>query len=187
MTSENMTKRAAGVHPRAGSSVWQWRIKAPAELQSLYPPQWACRCSLRTSDIKEANAKAAKLQAQWMERFDEQRKALKPLRIEHITTEMGRLLAERVIAKILGTDEKLRNEPETARLLLDALRPFRIPHDLFIGPYEPPVSPSVSAPVDALDGLPLELVLELAEVNEGMNLYASQQTAMQRIAAVLPS
>jgi hypothetical protein len=135
MTSENMTKRAAGVGPRTGSSVWQWRIKAPSELQSLYPPQWACRCSLGTSDLKEANGKAAKLQAHWMTRFDEQRKALNPLRVEHITTEMGRLLAERVTAQILGTDEKLRNEPETARLLLEALRLFRRGHGLSIGPY----------------------------------------------------
>ena len=63
MTSENMTKRAAGVHKRTASSVWQWVIKTPNELQSLYPTQWACRWSLGTSDLKEANAKAAILQA----------------------------------------------------------------------------------------------------------------------------
>ena len=185
MTSEKMAKRAAGVHHRTGSSVWQWRIKTPTELQSLYPTQWAARCSLGTSDLKDANGKAATLQAQWMTRFDEQRKMLNPLRVEHVTPEMGKLLAERVTASILGTDEKLRNEPETARLLLDALRPFRKGYGLTIGPYAPP-APIAAADADPLDGLPLELLLELGAVNEATNAYAGQQLAMQRLAAVLP-
>jgi hypothetical protein len=36
MTTENMTKRAPGVHLRTGSTAWQWKIKAPDDLRSLY-------------------------------------------------------------------------------------------------------------------------------------------------------
>jgi hypothetical protein len=146
MTSETMPQPATGVHRRPSSTNWQWRIKAPTELESLYATQWAHRCSLATGDLRVANTKAAQLQARWTTRFDEERKALNPQTVERVTPEMGKLLAERVAARILGMDEKLRNAPETARMLLEATRPFRIPHGLAIGPYEPPRAISDSTP-----------------------------------------
>ncbi|MEO5690120.1 MAG: site-specific integrase [Burkholderiaceae bacterium] len=186
MTDENMTKRAAGVHPRSDSSVWQWKIRVPQELRSLYPSEWAHRCSLKTSDLSSANIKAAQLQARWTIRFDEERNGLNPQVVERVTPEMGKLLAERVAARILGMDEKLRNEPETARMLLEATRPFRIPHGLAIGPYEPPSAIADRAPLDPLEGMPLDLLLELGDVNEAINRQAAIQMATQRVAAVLP-
>ncbi len=186
MTTETMPKAATGVHRRAGSTNWQWRIKAPLDLQPNYPGQWAHRCSLATSDLREANARAAQLQAVWTKRFEEERKALNPQRVEHVTPAMGKLLAERVRAKILGMDEKLRNEPETARLLLEATRPFGIPNGLAIGPYEPPRPIRDGKPLDPLEGMPLDMLLELGDVNEAISQQAAIQMATQRVAGVLP-
>lgn len=186
MTTDDMTKRAPGVHLRSGSSVWQWKIKTPTELRSLYSSEWAHRCSLRTSDLSVANLLAAGLQADWLARFDEQRKTLNPQRVEIVTPAMGKLLADRVSASILGMDEKLRNEPETARLLLEATRPFGIPNGLAIGPYEPPRPVSDSAPLDPLEGMPLDLLLELGDINEAINRQAKVEMATQRVAAILP-
>ena len=186
MTTDDMTKRAPGVHLRSGSSVWQWKIKTPTELRSLYSSEWAHRCSLRTSDLSVANLLAAGLQADWLARFDEQRKTLNPQRVEVVTPAMAKLLAEHVSASILGMDEKLRNEPETTRLLLEATGPFGIPNGLAIGPYEPPRPVSHSTPLDPLEGMPLELLLELGDINEAINRQAAIEMATQRVAAVLP-
>ena len=66
-------KRVTGVTRRSGTASWQWSIKPPADLRSQYPTQWAHRCSLGTADLRQANAKAARLMAWWQDRFDEQR------------------------------------------------------------------------------------------------------------------
>ena len=78
--------------------------------------------------------------------FDDERKSLNPRRVEALTPAMAKLLAERVSASILGMAEKLRKEPELARWLLQAARPFRIPDALFIGPYEPGARHGSTAP-----------------------------------------
>ena len=93
--SETMT-RAPGVSKRAGSNVWQWGIKVPADLTSQYPTQWAYRCSLGVNDLRQANVKAAQLQAEWTQRFAEQRRALNPQRVDRITPELAAVLATRV-------------------------------------------------------------------------------------------
>ncbi|MFL6681881.1 MAG: DUF6538 domain-containing protein [Burkholderiaceae bacterium] len=46
-------------------------MKAPLDLQSR---QWAHRCSLATADLREANTRAAALQATWMHHFDGDRR-----------------------------------------------------------------------------------------------------------------
>jgi len=186
MTTENMTRRAPGVHLRTGSSVWQWKIKAPSALRSLYPSGWAHRCSLRTSDLSVANLLAAGLQADWLSRFEEQRKTLNPQRVEVVTPAMAKLLADRIRASILSTDQKLRNEPETTRLLLEATRPVGVANGLTIGPYEAPRPIADATPLDPLEGMPLALLLELADVNEAISQQAAIAMATQRVAEVLP-
>lgn len=55
--------------------MWQWRIKAPADLRPTpYRSQWAHRCSLETAELRAANAAAAQLQAEWTARFEQQRR-----------------------------------------------------------------------------------------------------------------
>jgi hypothetical protein len=76
-------KPGPGVHERPGSGMWQWRIKAPADLRpSPYRSQRAHRCSLETADLRAANASAARLQAEWTARFEQQRTQRTPERGE---------------------------------------------------------------------------------------------------------
>jgi len=46
MTKDTMPKPDTGVHRRAGSTAWQWRIKVPKDLLPAYPSEWAHRTSL---------------------------------------------------------------------------------------------------------------------------------------------
>lgn len=62
-----------GVYLRPGSNRYQFQLQAPTDLRHLFRSQWACRVSLGTSELMEANAKAKALHAQWQARFNELR------------------------------------------------------------------------------------------------------------------
>jgi integrase len=62
--------RADYVHPRAGSKVWQFYLPAPPDLIAHFGSQWACRKSLGTTDLREANARAKQWAAEWQHEFD---------------------------------------------------------------------------------------------------------------------
>lgn len=62
--------RFPGVHRRADSGIYQFGLRAPKDLQAHFPSGWAIRVSLKTSDLKVANAKAKALQAEWDARFE---------------------------------------------------------------------------------------------------------------------
>lgn len=55
--------RFPGVHRRADSGIYQFGLRAPQDLLAHFPGGWAIRTSLKTSDLKEANAKAKALHA----------------------------------------------------------------------------------------------------------------------------
>lgn len=171
------------MHKRAGSNVWQWCVKVPTDLRGQYETQWAHRCSLETTDLREANDRASKLHAEWRERFAAQRRALNPQRLDKVSAELGQALAQRVTAKLLQADEKLRTEPATAKLLLDAIR-AAVPSVLTINPPAPPAW--LDASEDPLEGLSPELAAALAQLNAGMDAHAATQWASQRAATVLP-
>ena len=180
-------KRYAGVAKRPGSTIWQWSQKVPDDLRQQYPTQWAHRCSLKTSDLREANELATRLHADWLGRFAAKRLALNPQRIETVTPELSKMLAQRVSAAFLRNDDLMRRDPSAARLFLDTLRLFKMPNGLLIGSSAPtPAHVGEQVPLGPLDGLSIELAKELAEVNEGMDRHAATQMALQRIAAVLP-
>lgn len=61
--------------------------------------------SLGTADLREANAKAAALQAEWLARFEEQRRALNPTKVASLTPALGQAIADAVKAEILSVDE----------------------------------------------------------------------------------
>ncbi len=99
------------MHKRKGSNVWQWGIKAPSDLRHLYPSQWAHRTSLGTTDVREAAAKAARLDAEWLERFAAQRRGLRPARVTHVTPALTRAIADMVKCYVLQADQNMRSFP----------------------------------------------------------------------------
>lgn len=105
-------KRAPGVQQRPGSSVWHWGIKAPRDLQHLYPGQWAHRCSLETADLRTANERATVLRAQWLTRFAQQRAAHPVPQVSAVplTRELIREAGELMRARMLESDEVVRME-----------------------------------------------------------------------------
>jgi hypothetical protein len=74
--------------------------------------------SLDTEDVREANSKAAQLRAEWLARFDQQRRELNPEKAEKVTPELAQVLTQRVSARLLRNDETLRTDPDAARGLL---------------------------------------------------------------------
>lgn len=106
------------MHKRKGSNVWQWGIKVPSDLRHLYPSQWAHRTSLGTSDAREAAAKAARLDAEWLERFAAQRLSLNPARITVVTPALARAIAAVVRRYVLAADDNMRAFPGGPAALL---------------------------------------------------------------------
>lgn len=109
--SEHVRKHHAerdGRLPPSGSNVWQWRVKAPKELRHLYPSGWACRCSLGTTDRRQANLQASRLRAEWLAKFATQRLALSPEAIQSVSEAATQFLAQRLLHDLLATDEELR-------------------------------------------------------------------------------
>ena len=62
--------RFPGVHRRADSGIYQFGLRAPKDLLAQFPGGWAIRASLNTSDLREANANAKALHAEWGARFE---------------------------------------------------------------------------------------------------------------------
>jgi integrase len=180
-TGENMA-RLPGLFQRKG--VWYLRVMIPLPLRdTAYAGRSQLVETLRTSDSMTSKVKGTVRRAELLAEFEMKAKELNPQRVELVTPEMGKLLAERITAKVLGMDEKLRSEPAAARMLLDA---SRVPTKLRIGPYEPAAPFREAKPLDPLEGMPLELLLELGDVNDAINQEAASLMASQRLAAVLP-
>ena len=61
----------SGVTSRPDSTRWWFVLRTPQDLLHRFNGNpWAARCSLKTSDLREANSKARMLQAEWAQRFD---------------------------------------------------------------------------------------------------------------------
>lgn len=97
-----MPKRSTGVHLRAGSNVYQWKIKVPLDLAHHYPgQQWAYRGTLGTTDLREANLKAARLNAEWQETFARKRKGTTA--VDLLTPDHGRAIAHEALKTLLAS------------------------------------------------------------------------------------
>lgn len=120
MTKDDV-KRYPGVESREGSRNWQFRRNAPDELAHLYPPSGiARRLSLRTSDLREANAKAARLWAETEDEFAVHRRALNPVVVETVTPELAATIAQAIRFGILGSDDRRRDEQSELIAFLSA-------------------------------------------------------------------
>lgn len=120
-----MPKLGTCVERRSGSSLYQFRIRVPQDLKHLYPGMmYAHRCSLGTSSLTEANRKGAVLYAEWLARFDQQRKG--STRVEVLTPDHGRAIGHEAL-KVLLADEGTRLDPLDRRLMLRPLHAMGVP------------------------------------------------------------
>lgn len=110
-----MPKPEIGVYQRPNSNVWQWRIKAPKDLRHLYSSEWAHRCSLDTYSLPEANTKAARLRAEWLERFERERGGFE--RLDYLTPSHGRDIGRHALSVLLA-DEATRLDQRDRKLML---------------------------------------------------------------------
>jgi hypothetical protein len=105
---EGSMRKAKGVSTRNGSRIYQWAIKTPKDLLVDGAKPWACRVSLGTEDLATANRKAAKLEHEWLERFERQRKQRTPTTIHKVTPAILQLLKGSSSHGILDFDQQLR-------------------------------------------------------------------------------
>ena len=74
-----MAKRVTGLYLHTGTNVYQSRIRLPKDLAAFHPDkEWADRRTLGISNLVQANRLAAQLYADWLTKFDQQRKQLAP-------------------------------------------------------------------------------------------------------------
>lgn len=103
-----MPKRETGVYSIKASKNYQWRIKTPDDLKAQYSSEWAHRCSLGTPDLLKANAKASVLRAEWLNRFEAQRKKLNPAYVSAFTPDLVQRLHDQELHRIVRGDEVRR-------------------------------------------------------------------------------
>lgn len=70
--------RAPYVHTRPSSTRWQFAMPVPPDVAHHFTSQWACRKSLGTSDLREANTKAKLLAAAMEQKFAQLRQKDSP-------------------------------------------------------------------------------------------------------------
>lgn len=144
-----MPKRSTGVHLRSGSNVYQWRVKVPLDLHHLYPgQQWAHRCTLGTTDLREANTKAARLYADWLATFDKQRQPATEPAAAELSPEWVEFMSAKLVHDTLAADEETRTPEGLAQLA---------PHGGLVGELVQGLSP--------IDGVPPVMADMLAKVN----------------------
>lgn len=109
--------RFPGVYRRPDSNTYQFGLKPPKDLQHHFKGAWAVRCSLGTSDLKEANAKAKALQAEWASRFEALRRADNPERVT-LNPALAATIAAELRRWVLQADDSMRDYRSGPRGLL---------------------------------------------------------------------
>ena len=109
--------RFPGVHRRPDSGIYQFGLRAPEDLRANFPSGWAIRASLKTADLKEANAKAKALQAEWASRFEALRTGKpRPIDIPVLRRHLFEQW-ERAIARLDNTCSRVRGEDRETWIL----------------------------------------------------------------------
>lgn len=105
-----------GVYLREGSTVYQFGIQVPTDLREHFKTQWAVRKSLGTKDLREANAQAKALHADWEEKFGTLRRRQNPEPVT-LTPALVATFAREVRRWVLEADDNMRAFPSAARAL----------------------------------------------------------------------
>lgn len=100
MTDDTMPLEK-GVYQRPNSPYLWFHIKVPRALKTIYGREWAEQVSLETADRQEANLKALRLRAQWKDTFARQLKEQEGQRVERLTPELAKFLAQQVLHETL--------------------------------------------------------------------------------------
>lgn len=108
-----------GVYRRPGSNRWQFQLQAPTDLRHLFASQWACRMSLGSADLAEANAKAKLLHAEWEAKFGELRG--QPVRAPRVHVQGPALATVKLTSELIQQAAALMHQrmleaDETARM-----------------------------------------------------------------------
>lgn len=106
------------MYRRADANTYQFGLKAPKALRHHFPGPWATRCSLGTSDLREANAMAKALHAEWAARFAALERADNPAPVAHLTPELGAAIAAELRRWVLEADDNMRAFQEGPRALV---------------------------------------------------------------------
>lgn len=114
-------------------SKWRWKIKVPAALLHLphyqnadgKPKQLAADVNLDTEDKAEATKKATVLAAEWMQRFDAERKAQEVQSPFEVSDSLVSAIAARVYQAVVSRDVRLRSNPVELAEWLSKLWPTR--------------------------------------------------------------
>ena len=94
-------------------------LRAPQDLLHRFNGQpWAVRCSLKTSDLRQANDKARTLHAEWAEKFASMRRQDNPQWVT-LTPALTQHIAAEVRRWVLAADDNLRMFPEGPQALAD--------------------------------------------------------------------
>ena len=173
MTKKDTMAKLPGLFKREG--VYQLRTMIPMDLQGVYQGRAKIVESLGITSADAAKTVGTAHRAMRLAEFEQKRRELNPQKLDKVTPELARMLAQRVTTKLLAVDEKVRADPAAAKLLLRTLR-AAVPSKLTIGPA--PLPTWLEAPVDPLEGLTGELAAELAGANAGMDAHAAMQMAM---------
>ncbi len=200
--------RFPGVYRRADSNTYQFGIKPPQDLRHHFSGQWAIRCSLGTSDLREANDKARALHAEWALKFDALRRADNPQRVT-LNPTLAATIAAEVRRWVLEADDNMRSFPdavpralvareelamvqaqaeELADSPLSAVLPaafFRSALTIGAPPSTPKRAP-VAAPVDPLAGLNEPQHTAVARFNASEDGAAAVNLARRNLRAALP-
>ena len=124
MTTPDVT-RFSGVYSRSDSRAYQFGLKPPDDLRHHFPGDWAVRCSLRTSILADANAKAKALHAEWAEEFAALLKRDNPTAVD-LSPALAAAIAEGVRRLVLQADDNMRAFPEGPKGLLSMERRKRL-------------------------------------------------------------
>lgn len=189
MTGELDMAREKGLHQRG--PVWWLRAVIPKDLQAHYGRRTVSK-SLRTTERREALVRAPAQMADWRAEFAAKRREMNASRIDRLTVEMGRTLAQGIASQVLASDDSLRRNPRMTRRFLATLE-AQHPSTVRLGP--PPLPPTPKADgliadplpdLDPLLGLDGDTARRLTELHGHIEGDAAVAVAAHSIASILP-
>lgn len=163
-------------------SRWYVTIIIPDDLRIAYGKA-RVNPSLGTSDRKAAVLLATLKRAQWLADFEAKRSQANPQPLAVITPDLAKLLAARVRASVLASDDRVRNDLALLAEMVHVRKELerRRLNPLLIPQWEPSIPR-----IDDLTGATEEERNELAELNAYLDGGAAVALAGRNLAVVLP-